>query len=122
VSCAELEPFYDKAEHEIGVSGRAGNLQGKKIDGGNPFEAPRQRDYPLPPLEMDQSGILFEAGTRKLGYHPFSTPRAILSQPITAARAAPIAASASRSAAMSAPSRASSSPSCRRPMRQETSS
>jgi gluconate 2-dehydrogenase alpha chain len=81
VSCAELEPFYDKAEHEIGVSGRAGNLQGKKIDGGNPFEAPRQRDYPLPPLEMDQSGILFEAGTRKLGYHPFSTPRAILSQP-----------------------------------------
>jgi gluconate 2-dehydrogenase alpha chain len=80
VSYAELEPFYDKAEHEIGVSGQAGNLQGKKIDGGNPFEAPRQRDYPLPPLKMDQSGILFEAGTRKLGYHPFSTPRAILSQ------------------------------------------
>jgi gluconate 2-dehydrogenase alpha chain len=81
VSYAELEPFYDKAEHEIGVSGQAGNLQGKKIDGGNPFEAPRQRDYPLPPLKMDQSGVLFEAGTKKLGYHPFSTPRAILSQP-----------------------------------------
>src|SRR5215470_9283270 len=77
---AELEPFYEKAEYEIGVSGRAGNLQGKKIDGGNVFEAPRQRDYPLPPLQRDQSAVLFEAGTKKLGYHPFSTPRAIISQ------------------------------------------
>jgi gluconate 2-dehydrogenase alpha chain len=32
-------------------------------------------------LHADQSGVLFEAGARKLGYHPFSTPRAILSQP-----------------------------------------
>src|SRR5208282_1321030 len=79
VSYAELEPFYDKAEYELGVSGQAGNLQGKMVEGGNPFEAPRARDYPLPPLKMDQSGILFEAGTNKLGYHPFSTPRAILS-------------------------------------------
>jgi gluconate 2-dehydrogenase alpha chain len=31
-------------------SSAPGNLQGKKIDGGNPFEAPRQRNYPLPPL------------------------------------------------------------------------
>jgi gluconate 2-dehydrogenase alpha chain len=77
---AELEPFYDKTERELGVSGKAGNLQGKKVDGGNPFEAPRQRDYPLPPLKVDQSGVLFEAGTKKLGHHPFSTPRAILSE------------------------------------------
>jgi gluconate 2-dehydrogenase alpha chain len=80
LSYAELEPFYEKAEYELGVSGQAGNLQGKKIEGGNPFEAPRQRDYPLPPLKMDQSGFLFEAATKKLGYHPFSTPHAILSQ------------------------------------------
>src|SRR5262249_15638275 len=46
---AELEPNYDRAEYEIGVSGKAGNLQGRKIDGGNVFEAPRQREYPLPP-------------------------------------------------------------------------
>src|SRR6202521_4716326 len=50
VSYAHLEPFYDKAEYELGVSGQAGNLAGKKIEGGNPFEAPRVRDYPLPPL------------------------------------------------------------------------
>ena len=81
VSYAELEPFYDKAEYELGVSGKAGNLQGKKIDGGNVFEAPRQREYPLPPLLVDQSALLFEAGAKKLGLHPFSTPRAIISQP-----------------------------------------
>src|SRR4030088_1283138 len=78
---ADLEPFYDRAEYELGVSGKAGNLQGRKIDGGNVFEAPRRRDYPLPPLDLDQAGILFDAGARKLGLHPFSTPRAILSRP-----------------------------------------
>ncbi len=78
---ADLEPFYDRAEYELGVSGRAGNLQGRRIDGGNVFEAPRRREYPLPPLLADQSGVLFDAGARKLGCHPFSTPRAILSRP-----------------------------------------
>ena len=77
LSYAELEPFYDRAEYELGVSGKAGNLQGRKIEGGNVFEAPRQRDYPLPPLDRDQSVVLFEAGTNKLGYHPFSSPHAI---------------------------------------------
>ncbi len=77
---AELEPFYDRAEYELGVSGKAGNLQGRKMDGGNPFEAPRRREYPLPALLPDQSGVIFEAGARKLGHHPFSSPRAILSQ------------------------------------------
>src|SRR5437867_3668801 len=77
---ADLEPHYDRAEYELGVSGKAGNLQGRRIDGGNPFEAPRRRDYPLPPLFVDQAGQLFEGAAQKLGYHPFSTPRAILSQ------------------------------------------
>src|SRR5438105_5980101 len=38
VSYAELESYYDKIEHVLGVSGKAGNLQGRKIDGGNVFE------------------------------------------------------------------------------------
>jgi gluconate 2-dehydrogenase alpha chain len=81
LSYAELEPYYDRAEYEIGVSGKAGNLQGRRIAGGNVFEAPRQREFPLPPLRTDQSGIIFNAASRNLGYHPFSTPRAIISQP-----------------------------------------
>src|SRR6201982_609071 len=45
MSYAELEPYYDRAEYELGVSGKAGNLQGRKIDGGNVFEAPRGAGY-----------------------------------------------------------------------------
>src|SRR5215813_11878145 len=81
LSYADLEPYYDRAEYELGVSGKAGNLRGQKIVGGNVFEAPRRRDYPLPPLLQDQAEMLFSDGARKLGYHPFSTPRAIISQP-----------------------------------------
>src|SRR5262245_2431045 len=35
VTYANLEPFYDRAEYDLGVSGKAGNLQGRKIEGGN---------------------------------------------------------------------------------------
>jgi gluconate 2-dehydrogenase alpha chain len=80
LSYADLEPYYDRAEYELGVSGKAGNIQGNKIAGGNVFEAPRRRDYPLPPLRDDQSGVIFHGAAQKLGYHPFPTPRAILSQ------------------------------------------
>src|SRR6202140_1104217 len=80
LSYADLEPFYDRAEYDLGVSGKAGNLQGKKVDGGNPFEAPRKREYPLPALQVDQAGAIFMEGARKLGHHAFSSPRAILSQ------------------------------------------
>jgi gluconate 2-dehydrogenase alpha chain len=81
LSYADLEPYYDRAEYDLGVSGKAGNVQGRKIDGGNAFEAPRQREYPMPPLLLDQSGVIFDATARKMGYHPFPTPRAILSEP-----------------------------------------
>src|SRR5262249_467282 len=39
-----------------------------------------RREFPLPALRQDQGAFLFDAATRKLGYHPFSTPRAILSE------------------------------------------
>ena len=81
MSYDDLEPFYDKAEYDLGVSGKAGNVQGRKLDGGNMFEAPRQREYPLPPLTEDQSGALFNEAAKKLGLHPFSAPHAIISQP-----------------------------------------
>src|SRR6202045_3192602 len=40
-----------------------------------------KRESPLRPLLVDQSAILFEAGAKKLGLHPFSSPRAIASVP-----------------------------------------
>src|SRR4051812_36571684 len=81
LSYADLEPYYDRAEYEIGVSGKAGNLQGRKIDGGNVFEAPRRREFPLPALRLDQAATIFDEASRRLGLHPFSTPRAIVSEP-----------------------------------------
>src|SRR3954452_5321019 len=33
LSYADLEPYYDRAEYEIGVSGKAGNLKGTKVAG-----------------------------------------------------------------------------------------
>ena len=71
ISYADLEPYYTKAEWDLGISGLAG---------ANPFEAPRSKPYPLPPMPVKSSGVLFERATRKLGYHPFPAPMAILSQ------------------------------------------
>src|SRR5499427_6227309 len=37
VSYDELEPCYDRFEKLCGISGKAGNLRGQKVDGGNVF-------------------------------------------------------------------------------------
>ena len=42
----ELEPYYDKFEYMAGIAGKAGNLKGQQIDGGNVFEGPRSREFP----------------------------------------------------------------------------
>jgi len=83
ITYEDLEPFYDEFEYDIGVSGKAGNIQGELIDGGNVFEGPRQRDYPLPPLPGSISADMFADAARELGYHPFPQPAAILSEAFT---------------------------------------
>jgi gluconate 2-dehydrogenase alpha chain len=70
----ELEPYYDKFEKLCGTSGKAGNLRGQKIEGGNIFEGPRQNEYPTPPLKMTESALMFEKAAKELGYHPFPQP------------------------------------------------
>lgn len=72
ITYADLEPYYEKAEYEIGVSGLAG---------ANPFDSPRAKPYPLPPMPVKSSGVLFEKAAKKLGLHPYPAPVAILSQP-----------------------------------------
>jgi gluconate 2-dehydrogenase alpha chain len=74
VTYDDLEPFYDKFEYLAGTSGQAGNIQGVVQPGGNPFESPRKRGYPLPPLERTQAAMLFDAAAKTLGYHPFPVP------------------------------------------------
>jgi choline dehydrogenase-like flavoprotein len=72
ITYADLEPYYTKVEWEVGVSGLAG---------ASPFDPPRSQPYPMPPLPVKSSGVIFERAARKLGWHPIPAPMAILSQP-----------------------------------------
>ncbi len=76
----ELEPYYDKVEQEIGVSGKAGNIEGKIDRLGNIFEGPRKHEYPMPPLRSTGFIDVMTAAARTLGWHPFPGPAAINSQ------------------------------------------
>jgi choline dehydrogenase-like flavoprotein len=68
----DLEPFYGRVEREVGVSG---------VWRAHPFEEPRSADYPLPPLTENDFAQQIDLACGKLGYHPFPTPRAIVSRP-----------------------------------------
>jgi choline dehydrogenase-like flavoprotein len=70
ISYEELEPYYTKVDWEIGVSGSPG-----------PFDAPRSKPFPMPPMPIKSSGVLLERGAAKLGLHAQAEPHAILSQP-----------------------------------------
>ena len=83
VSYDELEPYYDKFEKLCGVSGKAGNLRGNIIDGGNVFEGPRQNEYPNPPLSKSLAGTIMDTACRSLGYHPFQAPSSNASEVYT---------------------------------------
>ena len=74
---ADLERYYDQAEYELGVSG----VWAKS--GGNVFEAPRARDYPMPPLLEDAASRAFREAAASLRLHPFPNPAAILSRNYT---------------------------------------
>jgi gluconate 2-dehydrogenase alpha chain len=79
----EIEPYYDKFEYLIGAGGRAGNLNGKIQEGGNPLESPRSREYPNPPMKEQYAGALFRKAALELGYHPFVQPSANMTQAYT---------------------------------------
>jgi gluconate 2-dehydrogenase alpha chain len=83
MSYDELEPYYDKFEKLCGISGKAGNLRGQKIEGGNVFEGPRRNEYPNKPLVQPMAGALMDAACKSLGYHPFPAPAANMSEVYT---------------------------------------
>ena len=72
ISYDDLEPFYEKAEYEIGISGDYS---------ATPFHGPRRRALPMPPVPPgDEFGIL-EPAAKRLGLHPFHIPMARNSVP-----------------------------------------
>src|SRR5579862_408020 len=80
ISYDDLEPYYDVVEREVGVSGKAGNIQGRLDPQGNVFEAPRQREYPMPALRGSGFTDHMIEAARRLGWKPFRPPAAINSQ------------------------------------------
>lgn len=76
----ELERYYDIVDREAGVSGKAGNINGKIDPRGNVFEAPRSREYPMPPLRLTEFTEQMLNAAKKLGWHPFPNAALINSQ------------------------------------------
>lgn len=72
ITYQDLEPFYDKAEYEIGVSGDYS---------GTPFHGPRRRGLPMPPLPPNREFEILEPAAKRLGLHPFHIPMARNSVP-----------------------------------------
>tara|TARA_R110001592_G_scaffold18646_2_gene77135 strand:+ start:79 stop:1785 length:1707 start_codon:yes stop_codon:yes gene_type:complete len=77
ISYDDLEPYYDRVEYAIGVSGNAGNINGSKQANGNPFEGPRARAYPMPGLRSSGYTDMMSDAARQLGWTPFQGPAAI---------------------------------------------
>jgi choline dehydrogenase-like flavoprotein len=72
ISYDDLEPFYEKAEYEIGISGDYS---------GTPFHGPRKRPLPMPPLPPGREYSILEPAAKRLGLHPFHIPMARNSVP-----------------------------------------
>jgi gluconate 2-dehydrogenase alpha chain len=83
ITYEELEPYYTRAEAMLGAAGKAGNVRGKLIDGGNIFEGRRSAEYPSPPGKTPYFSALFRDAAKSLGYHPYPYPSAIASAPHT---------------------------------------
>jgi choline dehydrogenase-like flavoprotein len=68
----DLEPYYDRAEWEVGVcgDGRASRFQG-----------PRRRDYPMPPLPDTLSRKILQRAAQTLGWNTNPVPLLINSVP-----------------------------------------
>ncbi|MGY4494656.1 GMC family oxidoreductase [Pseudomonas sp. TE3610] len=80
VTYDDMAPYYDRFERIAGTSGIAGNINGKIMPGGNPFEGPRSREYPTPPLKDTHWMRTFRDASTRMGHHPFTIPAGNISQ------------------------------------------
>lgn len=83
VTYDELEPYYSFFEHICGTGGLPHVPDEDHLGIGNPFEGPRSKPYPNPPMKQAHSGFLFEAAAKTLGYHPFPVPSSNVTRPYT---------------------------------------
>jgi gluconate 2-dehydrogenase alpha chain len=81
VSYEDLEPHFDHFEYVCGTSGKAGVINGKPQEGGNPFEGSRSREFPLGPNPNYLGAEMFYTAAREMGYHPYPIPASNASAP-----------------------------------------
>lgn len=73
ITYEDLEPYYDKVEHEVGVSGRVVP---------HPHAEPRSSpDFPFPPTQEHPVSNWIDRACDELGWNAIPTPRAILPHP-----------------------------------------
>ena len=65
----DLEPYYEKAEYELGICGEA-----------SPVGPRRRKPYPMRPLDDDREAQLLFPAARRLGWKPFHPPLAVTSE------------------------------------------
>jgi choline dehydrogenase-like flavoprotein len=65
IAYQDLEPYYEKAEVEVGVSGDVEP---------NIHKAPRRRPLPMPPLPPNREYAILNPAAKRLGLHPFDIP------------------------------------------------
>lgn len=68
----EFEPYFEEVERLVGVSG--------KVTPYKHHEPRSTKDFPFPPLEEHPISAKIDKACQTLGYVPYKTPRAILSQ------------------------------------------
>lgn len=72
ISYVDLEPDYARAEAAIGIAGTAA---------ANPYEGPRSSPFPLPAVPLSRAARIFADAATRLGYSPYPTPAAVLTEP-----------------------------------------
>jgi len=72
ISYEDLEPYYEKVERIVGVSGA--------VVAHSQQEPRSSKDFPYPPLQTNGAVKWFDAACKRLGFESIPTPRAILSQ------------------------------------------
>jgi choline dehydrogenase-like flavoprotein len=72
ISYADLEPYYERAEWEIGVAGD---------DAACARHWPRRKGFPMPPIPVNKQGQMLRAGATRLGWETLPIPALINTTP-----------------------------------------
>ena len=71
----DLAPFYDEVEHQVGVQGDVHAMPERTLE-----QAPRRRQFVMPPNPTGNAAALLAEGAARLGYQAYPYPAAVNSR------------------------------------------